>query len=216
MALLARLREVGWATVLATPHMRAGMFDTDRAMLLDAFERARTRVLEDPRLPEIGLACEHHLDDTVFRRLLTGEGIPYPGGRTALVELPNERFPLRLADRLFELRCKRIRPILAHPERCRPVWRDIGVLEPLLDGGSVLLLDLGSLSGRYGRQVRRCAEALVDAGFVYAACTDAHRLADVEIAEQGRVRLEELVGREETEFMLADGPRSIVEGRLQD
>ena len=101
-----------------------------------------------PGLPEVGLSSEHFFDDIVFRRMMTGEGLPYPGGKAILVEFPTDAFPIRIADCFFDLRCRRLRPVLAHPERYRPVWKDIRVLDPLLDGGAVLLLDVAALAAR--------------------------------------------------------------------
>ena len=216
LALLARLRQIGFASVYATPHMRAGLFDNERAGLQAAFERMQAAVAGRADMPRIGLACEHHLDDTVFARLVSGQGVPYPSGRAALIELPNERFPLRLGERMFELRCKRIRPVLAHPERYRPVWRDRQVLDPLLDGGVVLLMDLGALAGKYGRAVRRCAEELLEEGYYYAASSDAHRAEDVDAVAAGIRRLFELAGEQDATFMLREGPQAILDGKVED
>lgn len=216
LALLGRLREVGFGTVYATPHMRAGLFDNERDALRAAYEHMKATVERTAGMPRIGLACEHHLDDTVFGRLLAGQGLPYPSGRAALVELPAERFPLRLGERMFELRCQRIRPVLAHPERYRPVWRERAVLDPLLDGGVVLVLDLGALAGRYGRAARRCAEDLLEEGYYYAASSDAHRVEDVETVEAGMRRLFELAGQEDATFMLTEGPQAILDGNVED
>lgn len=216
LALLARLHQIGFGTVYATPHMRAGLFDNERGELQAAFERMQAAVAGRADMPRIGLGCEHHLDDTVFARLLAGQGLPYPSGRAALIELPNERFPLRLGERMFELRCKRIRPVLAHPERYRPVWRDRQVLDPLLDGGVVLLMDLGALSGKYGRAVRRCSEELLEEGYYYAASSDAHRVDDVDAVAAGIRRLFELAGEPDATFMLREGPQAILDGKVQD
>lgn len=214
--MLRALRDVGFATVMATPHMRTGMFDNTREDLENAYRATLDSIGECDDLPEVGLSSEHHLDDVVFQRLIAGDGLPYPPGRAALIEFPNERFPLRCGERMFELRCKRIRPVLAHPERYRPVWADIEALDPLLDGGTVLLLDVAALVGKYGRKPESCAKKLLDAGYYYAACSDAHRTSDADDVEKGIERLQRLVGEEEAMFMLSDGPRNILEGTVED
>jgi protein-tyrosine phosphatase len=216
LALLGGLHQLGFGTVYATPHMRAGLFDNDRDGLRSAYQTMKAAVERAAGMPRIELACEHHLDDTVFARLLAGQGLPYPSGRAALVELPSDRFPLRLGERMFELRCRRMRPVLAHPERYRPVWRNRAVLDPLLDGGVVTVLDLGSLAGKYGRAVRRSAEELLEDGYYYAASSDAHRAEDVETVAAGIRRLVELAGQEEATFMLAEGPQAILDGNVED
>ena len=216
-AMLEALRELGFAKVVATPHMRTGMFDNRRDDIVAAYERTVTELAErGVAVPDLALASEHHLDDLVFTQLVAGEGLPYPEGRAALIEFPNERFPLGHADRLFELRVKRIRPVLAHPERYRPVWEDITVLDRLLDGGTVLLLDVAALVGKYGRAAKRCAHTLLDAGYYYAACSDAHRPGDLREVEKAIARLEKVMGRDEAQFMLAEGPGRILAGTVED
>jgi protein-tyrosine phosphatase len=216
-AILRALRDIGFSKVVATPHMRTGMFDNRRDDIVAAYDRTVATLAGHDDLPELGLASEHHLDDLVFGELIAGQGLPYPpSGRAALIEFPNERFPLAHAERLFELRIKRIRPVLAHPERYRPVWDDIAALDALLDGGTVLLLDVASLVGKYGRATRRAAHALLEAGYYYAACSDAHRAEDADAVAAGIARLERLVGREETTFMLREGPERIAAGTVED
>jgi protein-tyrosine phosphatase len=81
VALLRGLRQAGFSLVMATPHMRPGMFDNDKASLGRAFEAMRLpldEALTDGPLPEVHLASEHFFDDIVFERIRRGEGLPYP------------------------------------------------------------------------------------------------------------------------------------------
>jgi protein-tyrosine phosphatase len=213
-ALLAGLRSIGFSTVVATPHMRPGMFDNTSEVLRAAFDATRAALHGAPGLPELLLSSEHFFDDIVFQRLMTDQGLPYPGGHAALVEFPNARFPAMITSRIFDLRRRRIRPVIAHPERYEPVWRDPASLDPLLDGGAVLLLDVAALAGKYGRTPRRSAEKLLELGYYYAACSDAHAPRDIEAVAEGIELLHRLAGDEEARFLLEEGPRSILEGRV--
>jgi protein-tyrosine phosphatase len=214
--MLRALRDVGFARVVATPHMRTGMFDNERIGLEEAYQRTAAEVARYPEMPALGLASEHHVDDVVFQQLLDGNGLPYPGGHAALVEFPDDRFPLRCAERLHELRLRRIRPVLAHPERYRPVWKDITALDELLDGGTLLLLDAAAVVGKYGRAAKKCAHELLEAGYYYAACSDAHRAGDAAEVARGIDRLRDVIGPEETDFLMVEGPRRILAGTVED
>ncbi|MEZ4444753.1 MAG: CpsB/CapC family capsule biosynthesis tyrosine phosphatase [Polyangiaceae bacterium] len=214
LAMLRALAEVGFSQVMATPHMRTGMFDNQRRDLEEAY--ARTVAALDDDLPIGGLASEHHLDDLVFQELLAGNGLPYPPGHAALIEFPNERFPLQHARCLFDLRRQRIRPVLAHPERYRPVWEDIHALDAILDGGTVLLLDVAALVGKYGRRPEKTARRLLEEGYYYAACSDAHRARDAEEVAAGIDELRRLMGEEEVDFLFREGPRRILDGMVED
>jgi protein-tyrosine phosphatase len=214
LALLRGLKEIGFDTVVATPHMRPGMFDNTADDLRRAYDATIGALATASGLPERHLSSEHFFDDIVFTRLIEGSALPYPGARAALVEFPTRMFPAHVAHRFFDLMRRRVRPVIAHPERYEPVWGDISVLDPLLDGGAVLLLDVAALAGKYGRAPRKAAERLVEAGYYQAACSDAHGVKDVKEVADGIKRLFDQAGAEEATFLLAEGPKEILEGRV--
>lgn len=220
LQLLERLGRAGFSVVVATPHMRPGMFDNDRAELLRAWDRMLPEIearATTHAMPKVYLSSEHHFEETVYGRLMHGEGIPYPqlSGRpgvkpAVLIEFAQTQFPSRAQARMFDLARAGLRPVLAHPERYRPVWNDDTCLDPLIDAGVCLLLDMCSVVGKYGRASQEAAEKLLSEGAYEAACTDAHRPDDVDAVEKALVRLTQLVGKEETARLLCDGPKGIL------
>jgi protein-tyrosine phosphatase len=218
MALCRGLQALGYSTVVATPHMRPGMFDNEKAQLSAVFDRFVTGsvAVANDRTPELALAAEHFCDDVFFSRLDQGEALPYPGGHAALVEFAPERFPLRIAERFFRMQVRGVRPVIAHPERYVPLWTDRAPLHDLVERGAVALLDVMALVGKYGQKPQRAAEQLLQAELYYAACTDSHRAADLESVERGIARLRSLVGEEAAECLLSDHPRRILAGTVQD
>ncbi len=224
LAMLRGLHQAGFDAVVATPHMRPGMFDNDRARIESAFAAMQPVLLSAGKLPTVHLASEHFFDDVVYARLLAGDSVPYPrlsgpieGGATdvkrpVLIEFGPTSFPLRVQHRLFDLRRAGLVTVLAHPERYEPVWRDDACLDPLLDAGAHLLLDVCALVGKYGRAPQRAAEKLLEEDAYEAACSDAHKPRDVDIVVAAIERLEALVGVPEAKRLLSDGPRAILQG----
>jgi protein-tyrosine phosphatase len=214
-AMLLGLKRAGFDRVVATPHMRPGMFENSRDDLQAAFERTCLALgpdLATPAFPAVGLSSEHWLDDVVLRRVIEGSGVPYPGEHAVLFELAPGPFPQRLANRLYELRRKKLRPVLAHPERYEPVWKDAEVVEPLLDVGVLLQLDVAALAGKYGRSPRKAAEELLEREVYSLACSDAHKPADLADVTAGIEALFKRVGEEEARFLLSQGPAAILSG----
>lgn len=211
IAILRGLAAAGYDRVVATPHMRTGMFDNDRAALERAFAQMKSHVdAAGSGLPEIALASEHYFDDVVFKRLVGGEALPFPGAKKAvLVELPTQSFPTMLQHRFFDVRRSGLTVVLAHPERYRPVWDDLEVLEPLLDAGVLLQLDLCSLVGKYGKMAQRTAEALLEEDAYEIACTDTHKPTDLDAVNASLVRLEKLVGPGEANRLTSTAPRAL-------
>ncbi len=215
LALLSGLGRLGFSTVVATPHIRTAMFDNRRPGLARAYRELCDIATGIAGLPETGLGAEHYCDDVFWQLFLSDEIQPYPGGKAALVELHYEVWPLRLEERFFEMQVRGVRPVLAHPERYAALFDETDPLDPMLAVGTVALLDVMSLVGRYGRASRRAAERMLDEGVYYAACTDAHRPGDVALVGEAIARLRELVGDEETEELLAENPRRILSGDVE-
>ncbi len=216
LALVRGLGEVGFSMVVATPHIRTAMFENRAAPLRSAHAAFRERAETEADLPVLDLGAEHYFDDVFWRLFEEGGALPYPGGRSALVELPRERLPHGLAQAFFRMRVAGVTPVLAHPERYRPFFDATDDMDPLLDVGVVPLLDIMSLTGKYGKKPQEAAERMLDEGVYYAACSDAHRPADAPVVGEAMELLERRVGREEKEFMLGQGPRDILAGTIQD
>jgi protein-tyrosine phosphatase len=216
LEILRGLKRIGFDRVIATPHMRPGLFDNEKAGLTSAFEAFAPSVASAD-LPELGLASEHYFDDVVFSRLMSGDCLPYPGGKAVLLEFYEMDFPTSIDRTFVELRLKRkLLPVIAHPERYQAIWRNPDVLERMAGVGVAALLDTASLVGKYGKKPREIAEELLDRNLYHAACSDAHRPADVTEVHAGMKRIEELYGEEELDFLFHEGPRALLDGRIPE
>jgi protein-tyrosine phosphatase len=213
VALLRSLAALGFERVVATPHMRPGMFDNTAGELREAFQRTQAELEPLAALPVRELSSEHFFDDIVFRRLLEGEGLPYPGGAAVLLEFYDSSFPPRVEQLLAQLRQRGLTPVIAHPERYRVIWDRPNVLDRLLDSGAVALLDVAALVGKYGRQPQRCAERLLESGSYHAACSDAHRVRDVAEVARGIELIRLRYGDAEVEALFRSGPLEILAGQ---
>jgi len=213
--MLEALRELGFEWVVATPHMRPGLFDNEKAGLTRAFEAMRPR-LAAPGLPKTSLSSEHYFDDQVYHRILRGDGLPYPGGKAVLLEFYAVDFPPMVARCFAELRRAGLLPVIAHPERYRCLWGALDPLERLVDAGAAALLDTAALVGKYGSSPQRAAEQILELGLYHAACSDAHRVADLEDVARGMRRIEQLYGKEECQFLFESGPRALLDGKLPE
>jgi len=213
--LCTRLAAIGYDHVVATPHMRTAMFPNQRPELESLFNRFQQLTADVPGMPRTGLGAEHFFDDVFWERFMNDEIIPYPGGHAALVEFANERLPMRIDDFFFEMHLKGVRPVIAHPERYRPLFKTTTPIEGLIRGGALPLLDLMSLVGKYGRRPQRAAERMLSEGVYYAACSDAHRPDDVDTVDKAIERLHRLVGAEHSLMLLSENPGRILSGQVE-
>jgi len=217
VALLRGLRAVGFDHVVATPHIRPSMFDNSPTRLREAFAALGPRLAREQDLPTTSLAAEHFFDDIVHGLLVRGEGLPYGNGRAALVEFAYEQMPVNIAARFFDIRMKRLRPVVAHPERYESFHKDPErASESMRRAGGVLLLDLAAVEGKYGTRAQRTAEELLELDAYYAACSDAHRPEDAAQVGVAIQTIERRFGAAMVQKLLQDGPKQILEGRIFD
>ena len=108
---------------------------------------------------ELDLEYAASYDDDQIRAWALG------GGPAVLVEFPwGPTWPLALAPTCRDLRLRGFLPIVAHPERARPVQQRPERLDDVIASGAVCQITNGSLAGRFGetaqrRRSRSCASA---------------------------------------------------------
>jgi protein-tyrosine phosphatase len=129
-----------------------------------------------------------------------------------LIEFGYDSLPVAIEQVAFKLALKQLRPVIAHPERCAPLFRKTSPIERLLDQEVGLQLDLMALTGKYGRSPRAAAERMLEEGVYTVAGSDAHRPEDAVEVGKGIEKLYKLVGDEEAQLLLADNPRRLLEG----
>lgn len=213
VALAEAAKAAGHAGFVATPHIRPGMFDNDP----DGIRRRRDEVapLLAPTGLELFLGAEYYfapelLEAAKKKTLLTlGETSRY-----VLIELPLRQLPPRCDELLYEIRLRGYVPVIAHPERCEQVARDLDGAQAMFARNGVLLqLDVGSLVGHYGRTAKKAAEKLVKAGAYHVVACDLHRPEDVAaIVAPAMKALEKLVAkrRGDVKALVETNPRAIV------
>jgi len=208
------LRDLGYDTLVATPHIRTAMFDNHKSGLEADFARFKAIADDESDMPTLAVAAEHFFDDVFFHRFERGECMLYPGGHAALVELPSMHLPASLEAGLFRMNVRGVTPVLAHPERYRPLFRSTDSIAALIEGGLVAQLYMMALIGHYGRAPRRAAERMLDEDVYYIAATDAHRPDDVPRVAKAIDALHSHVGEVRARRLLVENPRRILEGRI--
>ncbi len=216
VSLLTGLGSIGFGHVVATPHMRPGMFDNDSAKIRAAFESTKA-ALGETALPELSLGCEHYFDSVVLERIEEGTALPYEassGPRRAILVEFLDLEPTAIVERfVFRLGALGYLPVIAHPERYRAVWAEPERAQRLGKLGAALLLDIAALEGKYGQRARTTAEWLLEHEAYDAACSDSHRPSDIEIVGRSMDVVGRRYGAGELDFLFDTGPRSILGGR---
>ena len=171
LEILAGYEQAGIADVWLTPHIMEDVPNTTGHL------RERFAELQEAyRGPvKLHLAAENMIDALFMERLAENDLLPIgPDGRMLLVETSYYSAPLHFHDRLKAIKAKGYFPLLAHPERYNYI-DDFDEYRHLRDMGVRFQLNLLSLRGHYGPEVRSKALRLLSAGYVDRFGTDLHR-----------------------------------------
>jgi protein-tyrosine phosphatase len=204
---------LGWRESAPTPHAHPLFPSADPAACAARRGEAQA-LLEAEGVPlRLHAGAENVLDEQYLDRLgpeaRRGLG---ETGRWTLVELPFRGSVPALPDLLFRLARRGVRPVLAHPERCAEFDRP-GRAAEAVRLGAALQLNLGSLTGLYGRDARKQAERILDAGLYAVAATDLHHPEGAEDwLPEALETLERRAGRVEVERLCGTNPARILAG----
>jgi protein-tyrosine phosphatase len=211
VALCAALAAAGFSDAAPSPHAWPELSDGA------ATEVKRAQVASLLAAAAIPLAlhasAENRLDGELLERAGRGGARPIAGGKWVLVEAPFN-LPLPGAEQLcFRLQIAGLRPLIAHPERCRAFQEDPGLARRLVDAGAALQLNLGSLVGFYGPPPKRLAERLLADGLYAVAASDLHRPdAAPRVLGDGMAALRRLAGDASLELLLDRNPHRLLRG----
>jgi protein-tyrosine phosphatase len=173
MELARTAAAAGTRTIAATPHIRddhpfdLALIATRTAEVNRALRREGVS-LEVVTGGELALSKAPELDDEQLRSIALG------GGPTLLVESPYTHATDLLEQQLFDLQLRGFRLLLAHPERSPSFLSDVRRLGRLVDRGIACSVTAASLTGRFGRTVRRFSVQMLREGLVHDIASDAH------------------------------------------
>ena len=172
LEVLAFYEKVGIKEVWCTPHIMEDVPNRTEEL------RVRFAQLTEAYggTVKLHLAAEYMLD-TLFEECLESGDLLLMDDDTLLVETSTWNPPSDMKGVLARIKRSGFHPLLAHPERYR--YLDLKAYEELKRMGVRFQLNLGSLSGYYGDEVRDKARILLKNGWYNAIGSDCHRLRSI-------------------------------------
>ena len=214
---MARLAvEHGIETAWVTPHLHVGRWDNDRAAIEKAVAAYRAALAEAAIPLEVNFAAEVRLDYDIVPLLEAGR-VPFygemEGYRVMLLEFPHGHLPVGAVPFVDWLISRRIRPMIAHPERNKDLMREPARIEPFLAAGCLLQVTADAIAGGFGPLCAQRAKEFLERGWVSVIASDAHDTVErpPRIAP-GRVAAAKIIGEQEALRLTHGTPLQIVRG----
>ncbi len=184
--ILEQFEKLGVKKVITTPHIMQQVWPNTSEVIRD-YHKKLQNVLPALGISKIELqaSAEYMMDDLFYDRLKKGDILPLHQNYL-LVEMSTFSPPINLSEILFEIKVAGYIPILAHPERYPFYYQnDLKKYDELKESGFLFQLNLLSLSGYYGDQVKTIANKLIDQNYIDFTGTDIHNYHHLGILEEG-------------------------------
>ena len=178
LLMISAAMKAGVTSIVCTPRCCDPFFDFER--MWQAYLQLKHRVSAIPHAPELSMGFE--VDYYKLKKLGMDAAVQLGNDQGEfLLQLPNGMLPLDWEYLVHQLQCKGFKVIIAHPERCREIQKDVEVARRFLLAGCELQISADCIYGTILDPTRRTAKKLVQAGMVKHLASDARRPSDYEI-----------------------------------
>ena len=167
-------KQLGYSKLITTPHIMHDFYKNSPENILPKLEEVREALSKAEIDIQIEASAEYYLDEHFIELIDADKPLLSFAENYVLFELSFVSKPMTLRDVIFKLQTKSYKPVLAHPERYLYFHKNIDELKELVDAGTILQLNLLSLSGYYSNEVKKMAIKLIDNNLISLIGTDCH------------------------------------------
>ncbi|MCX6639015.1 MAG: hypothetical protein NTW14_00825 [bacterium] len=211
--LLRNAYENGTRTIVATPHVLNRLDFNRNMIILKNFNQTRRHIeVEIPGLKMLAgseIYFQPRLADLLQFEAATLNGT----GKYMLVEFPLIDIPKSFDRELKDLRKEGVTPVIAHPERNALVLKRPAIVGKMIEEGALIQMNAGSITGHFGRTVKKMAQNLLKRGWVHVIASDAHGLVHrgPDLQEALEIASDE-IGVAAARRLVMENPQTIIEG----
>lgn len=180
LELILKMAALGFKKVITTPHIMADYYRNTPEIINNGLLILQQAVKEEGLDIIIEAAAEHYLDELFESRIEAGT-VMTMGDNYVLFEISFVNEPQNLIPIIQKLKDYGYKPILAHPERYSYLTLD--QYKNIKSWGCDFQLNTISLTGYYGKPVKRQAEELIDNMLIDFISSDMHHLRHAEALE---------------------------------
>jgi tyrosine-protein phosphatase YwqE len=178
--LIKRMQALGIKKIIATPHIKADYYRNNAETIGNALNLVKAELSAQNIDMTITAAAEHYFDETLFTRIEDNTLMLMPGSYV-LFEFSFVNKPANYFELIQKFQEKGLKPILAHPERY--LYMDMESLQGIRNWGCNLQVNTISLTGYYGKEIKKRAEELVDKEMIDFISSDMHHPRHAEALE---------------------------------
>ncbi|TDL93400.1 hypothetical protein ERX27_10575 [Macrococcus brunensis] len=174
LALLIQAEEQGITDIIATPHHHSMDWFTPKNIVLSKIDEIRTIISENGLSIKVHPGQEIRINENLLSEFDDDINLSLNHSRYVLIEFPFSDVPYFAEQLLYDLQMKGFTPIIAHPERCKPLLRSPDKIYNIVSNGSLTQVTCSSITGRLGEDMQETSLKMIKHNLVHFIASDAH------------------------------------------
>ncbi|WP_101842470.1 tyrosine-protein phosphatase [Halobacillus sp. Marseille-P3879] len=167
--------EDGIHTIIATPHHQNGKYNNEKHHILQQVDTLNQN-LADYDIPLTILpGQETRIHGGMIESIRSDEILSLTNqGTYIFIEFPSDAVPRYAKQLLFDIQLEGYQPIIVHPERNRQIIQHPSLLYNMVSRGAYTQITAASLTGRFGKNIKKFTHQLIEANLTHLIASDAH------------------------------------------
>lgn len=184
IGMLLHFEKLGYKKIITTPHIMSDYYKNTPEIINSGLNEVRAAIKKHNINIEIEAAAEYYYDEFLIDKVKNNEVMSFGKEKYVLFEFSFTTAPKEAGNLLFTLNTSGYQPVIAHFERYPYYFDNIQeTINKLKRQGAKIQMNINSLTGHYGPQVRKQAELLIDNNWVDFVGTDCHRIEHLQLLE---------------------------------
>ncbi|ULG74954.1 tyrosine-protein phosphatase [Macrococcus brunensis] len=172
--LLHQAEDQGITDIIVTPHHYSGdWLNPQETVLLNI--KDIERIINEQQIDiKVYPGHEIRVNEKVIDELKSGYNMPLNDSKYVLIEFPFSDYPHFAEQLLYQLQMNGYVPLIAHPERCKPLIKNPDKLFDAIEKGAIAQVTSASVTGDLGDNLQETSLEMIKHNLVHIIGSDAH------------------------------------------
>lgn len=205
--------EDGITTIIATPHHLNGSYENTKDSIFIEVDKLN-EALNKAQIPlKVLPGQETRIYGEMVENIKDGEILTLNNSNQyVFVELPSNHVPRYTNQLLYDIQLLGLTPIIVHPERNAELIETPDLLYKLVKNGSLTQVTAASLTGHFGKKIKKFSNELIHFNLTHFVASDAHNTTSRSFKLREAMEQVEKEFDQSTRFLLQENAEILVQG----